>query len=401
MTEKFSQKTNQKRGYKNKGMVGVLNFSNEEIPATQELFYRLFRKNTDIKSAVAKLQSATGGRGFFIEKNSEKITDEKYLRAFKNFRSIKSSMIRDLWVSGNAFLLPIKNPYGDIIDWQTLDPRTITIFLDKYGEVTRYTQRVGANFEHFEPNEIFHLVEMSDPDNEHLGLSRIETLVYDVMGDNEAMKSNYFFFKNNAVPNTIVILEDGIDDEQYEKAIASMKAQFSGGANRHKVSTNIGIKDIRTIGQTYKDMEFTLLRQFTTDKVCSAMSVPKTVLGYHDSVNYSTSDNLYRTFIEETVRPLEDLIGDFISKILQENFGDPNIRFVFVDDRDFDRTAKIDEYIKMLNNGLITIDEVRVEMGYTAFGLDATTKPIIRQGYEFVEDIGTMDLLPENLPPEE
>lgn len=174
--------------------------------------------------------------------------------------------------------MPIKNPYGDIIDWQTLDPRTITIFLDKYGEVTRYTQRVGANFEHFEPNEIFHLVEMSDPDNEHLGLSRIETLVYDVMGDNEAMKSNYFFFKNNAVPNTIVILEDGIDDEQYEKAIASMKAQFSGGANRHKVSTNIGIKDIRTIGQTYKDMEFTLLRQFTTDKVCSAMSVPKTVL---------------------------------------------------------------------------------------------------------------------------
>lgn len=76
---------------------------------------------------------------------------------------------------------------------------------------------------------------------------------------------------------------------------------------------------------------------------------------------------------------MEDLIGDFISKILQENFGDPNIRFVFVDDRDFDRTAKIDEYIKMLNNGLITIDEVRVEMGYLAFGLDATTKPIIRQ----------------------
>ena len=76
---------------------------------------------------------------------------------------------------------------------------------------------------------------------------------------------------------------------------------------------------------------------------------------------------------------MEDLLGDFISKILQENFRDPNIRFVFVDDRDFDRTAKIDEYIKMLNNGLITIDEARVEMGYLAFGLDATTKPIIRQ----------------------
>ena len=304
-------------------------------------------------------------------------------------------------VSGGAFILPVKNALGGLHSFQVLDPRTIQITANKYGEIVKYTQRIGGNMQEFEADEIFYLTDTLDPDNEIMGLSKIENLIYDVMGDDEAMKSNYAFFKNNAVPNSIVILEDDISEDNYQNAINSLKKQFGGGANRHKISTNVGIKDIKTIGQSNKDMEFISLRQFTTDKVCAGLSVPKTVLGYHDGVNYSTADNHYRTFIEETIRPLEDLIAEKFTEIIAKFFPNENIRFCFVDDRDFDRTAKIDEYIKMLNNGLITIDEVRVEMGYKAFAVEGSKKPIIKQGFEFVEDIGTTELLPENQPPTE
>ena len=118
-------------------------------------------------------------------------------------------------------------------------------------------------------------------------------------------------------------------------------------------------------------------------------------------MNYSTADNHYRTFIEETIRPLEDLIAEKFTEIIAKFFPNEDIRFCFVDDRDFDRTAKIDEYIKMLNNGLITIDEIRTEMWYEAFAVEGSKKPIIKQGFEFVEDIGTTELLPENQPPTE
>ena len=270
--------------------------------------------------------------------------------------------MRDMDVSGGAFILPVKNALSGLHSFQVLDPRTIQITANKYGEIVKYTQRIGENVQEFEADEIFYLTETIDPDNEIVGLSKIESLIYDVMGDDEAMKSNYAFFKNNAVPNSIVILEDEISEDNYQNAINSLKKQFSGGANRHKVSTNVGIKDIKTIGQSNKDMEFISLRQFTTDKVCAGLSVPKTILGYHDGVNYSTADNHYRTFIEETIRPLEDLIAEKFTEIIAKFFPNEDIRFCFVDDRDFDRTAKIDEYIKMLNNGLITIDEIRTEM---------------------------------------
>lgn len=297
--------------------------------------------------------------------------------------------------------MPVKNALGGLYELETLDPRSMKIVANKYGEILKFIQRIGTETMEYEADEIFYLTEMIDPDNEVMGLSKIENLIYDVMGDDEAMKSNYAFFKNNAVPNTIVILDEGITEDQYADAMQQLKQQFSGGTNRHKVSTNTGIKDIKTIGQSNKDMEFISLRQFTTDKVCAGLSVPKTILGYHDGVNFSTADNHYRTFIEETIRPLEDLIAEKFTEIIAKFFPNENIRFCFVDDRDFDRTAKIDEYIKMLGNGLITIDEARVEMGYKAFAVEGSKKPIIKQGFEFVEDIGTTELLPENQPPTE
>lgn len=376
-------------------------FNCEEIIGTTELFYNIFRKNTDVKSAITKLQSTTWRSGFFIEKNGEKIEENIFINIFKNIRSLKSDIIRDLVVWGSAFVLAVKNPFGQVVELQTLDPRSVKIIANKYGEVIKYIQRVWMEVQEYEPEEIYQLTEIKDPDNEILGLSKIETLLYDVMWDDEAMKSNYAFFKNNAIPNTILILEDNMTDEEYSSAMKQFKTQFSGGINRHKVSTNTGIKDIRTIGQSHKDMEFIAQRQFTTEKVCSALGVPKTLLGYHNEVNFSTSDNGYRIFIEETIRPLEDLLAGFFTNILRNEFGDEEIRFYFIDDRDFDRTAKIDEYIKMLNNGLITIDEIRTEMGYEVFWIEATQKPIIKQGFEFVEDIGTTELLNENQAPME
>lgn len=381
---------------------------------------------------------------FFLERNKERVEHKEIENIFKNFRPLKSKIVRDLDISGGAFIYPVRNSIGGLYELQALDPRSMRIIANKYGEILKYVQQIDANMVEFEADEIFYLTDTFDPDNEILGLSKIENLIYDVMGDNEAMKSNYAFFKNNAVPNSIIILKDGISEDEYKSVITQMKAQFSGGVNRHKVSTNTGIKEIKTIGQSNKDIEFIAPRQFTTDKVCAGLSVPKTILGYHDGVNYSTADNHYRTFIEETIRPLEDLIADKFTEIIAKFFPNENIRFCFVDDRDFDRTAKIDEYSKMLANWLITINEVCTEMWYRAFETKNANEPllsvqsekvknavalvqngvitinefreelwlaplsdenanklIIRQGFEFVEDIGTTELLPKNQPPTE
>ena len=59
-----------------------------EIKGTQDLYYKLYRKNTDIKASVTKLQNSVGKDGWYFEKDSERITDEKLTQLFKRFRAV-------------------------------------------------------------------------------------------------------------------------------------------------------------------------------------------------------------------------------------------------------------------------------------------------------------------------
>jgi capsid portal protein len=137
-----------------------------------------------------------------------------------------------------------------------------------------------------------------------------------------------------------------------------------------------------------KDMEFMDMRKFTTDKVCTAMSVPKTILGYHDGVNFSNAESMYRIFIEETIRPLEILIAQFFSGMIQTEFN-TDLSFKFVDNRNFDREEKITEATKLIDSGLMTINEARDLLGMERFdGVDNVDSPIIKNGYTSVDDLG-------------
>ena len=140
---------------------------------------------------------------------------------------------------------------------------------NEYGGILGYAQKINGHIKEYEKDDIVHFFDESDPDNEVLGLSLMEGLIIDVLTDSEAGVSNYNYFKNNAIPSSIIILEDGMSDKDKEFAVQQFKAQFSGGKNKHKISAVTGVKDIKQLQDSFADMEFTALRGFTTNKVCA------------------------------------------------------------------------------------------------------------------------------------
>jgi hypothetical protein len=55
----------------------------------------------------------------------------------------------------------------------------------------------------------------------------VETLVYDILSDKESGRSNYSFFKNNAIPSTLITLDNELDEEEIKIALQQLKKQFS------------------------------------------------------------------------------------------------------------------------------------------------------------------------------
>jgi len=358
----------------------------ETIETTLDLYYKLYRENTDLRRCIEELYQTTWKEWWQLlrwETPVNNIDIENQLNYWYWFNTFKSIIIRDLQVAWNVFIIPIWNPTGRVIWYQVLDPRTMRVIANKFGEVIRYIQVRGWNQQVFMPNEIYHFKDSIDHDNEVFWISKVETLVYDILADKESGRSNYAFFKNNAIPSTIITLDNELDENEINIALAQLKKQFSWWENRHRVSASTGIKDIKVIWNSIKDMEFVALRQFTTERICSAMWVPKTILWYSNNVNYSTSDNQYRKFIENTIKPLELQFESIINTLII----DSGFIFEFKINEDYWIEEKINKFERLLNIGAMTINEIRAELWFDLYNSDIADQPIIKSWYTLIDDI--------------
>lgn len=372
----------------------------DSITSNTALYYSLYRKNTDLRRCVEELYQWVNRDWYVLKKYNpateehEPFQDETIQEILNNqypFDELIALMIRDLNIWGNVYLLKLAGSYdGSCIGLQVIDARTMKIVANKFGEVLWYVQQTRwTGGQKFTTDEIIHVKDITDHDNEIFGIGKVETLVYDMMWDQEASRSNYSYFKNNAVPSSLVVLDNELNPEEIELAMDQLKAQFSWGENAHRISAGIGIKDIKTLGNTLKDMEFTALRAFTTERICSATWVPKTILGYSDNVNFSTSDNQYRKFIENTIRPLRNKLQHVLTAFIQSLWDEySGVSLEFVDTFEFDLDDKIARNEKLIGSGQMTINEARISIGQEKYDHEQADEPIIKQWYEFIEDIG-------------
>lgn len=309
---------------------GSYDLSNYKIGAGT--FFAVYSNNGDVYSVVREYQQNVLAKGYewVNVENPDEEPDEAFIdraEAVFNytmpFRKLKERMIRDFFVPGNNYvsLLESKNESKTrserILGLQPIDPRTMAIVADDRGNIVKYKQKSYNKAEviDFEPEEIAHWKNGTDPNHEIFGMSPLEPILWEARTDIQAMVRNYFFFENNAQPDAYFIMDDSVQGEdEIKKAMDDINDQFKGSTKAHKSTILKGIKDIKTLNITQKDMEFIGGRRFTTEKVCSAYGVPKVVLNYTDGVNYSTAEIQYQKFIENSVTPVDEDIVEFFNR---------------------------------------------------------------------------------------
>lgn len=384
--------------------LGGLNLKDHRV--NSQSLYTIYRSHADVFSCIRELHQGVGVAGYEWEdlKDSSKVPNMKSVQVIESlinsrtgrftFRKFKDEIIRHGGISGNAYVFIEKSVTGKILDLDIIDPRSMYVVTDKYGVVLYWIQKVKNDTQRFEPDEIAHFVFTKDPDSPVFGLSPIEPIVWDVRTDMAAMVSNYVFFENDAIPAAHYILNDDIGEKEQARAIQELERQIKGAEKRHKSIAVSGIKEIKTLAISNKDMEFHVLRRFTTEKVCSAYGVPKSILNYTDGVNYSNGKEQTEKFWEGTIEPLEKQFAEFINKTLLPLLGIDDIQLVFnprsFDNREWNEASSRED----VKQGILTINEARELRGKEPYDPklvgEFVDKPVIwaGAGVRPLEDIG-------------
>jgi len=192
----------------------------------------------------------------------------------------------------------------------------------------------------------------------------LEALVLDVMGDEEAGQSNYHFFVNDNIPSAVYVLREGLTKEQQEQQMKIIGDGLKGGHNKHKSIVSSAVEDVKPIRQNHDDMAFKEQRKFTTERICAAMGVPRTILGYIEDVNHSNGESQYEKFIENTIRPWEVLLEEVFTKLLKDF--DETAIFTINDEHIDDLEQRSKLAVQNVTNGLWTRNEARTYLGFDA-----------------------------------
>ena len=202
-----------------------------------------------------------------------------------------------------------------------------------------------------------------NPLEEHAGLSPLAPLRLSVDMGSDATRFNRNFFKNSAQPDLIFTTEETMSDDEVDEFYQRWERRYRGPGNAHRPAIANFIKDIKTLGMSHREMEFIQGLRWSLEDVSRTYGVPMPLLSDFQRATFSNVNAAERFFWRNTMVPEMVFLEEQLNQKLLPLLGHPDLRLEFdlssVEALREDQTARVDRDVKLLDRGVLTINEVR------------------------------------------
>ena len=247
-----------------------------------------------------------------------------------------------------------------------LRPDRLTILYDAQNLVGGYEYSISKNSLGksrvilLKPDEIIFL-KVPNPNNVYRGLGTLQAVARTINIDEFAETWNENFFYNSARPDSILMVKvKRMTDEQRNKLKATLKVNHKGLDNAHKTMVLSGDMEYKQVGFSQADMEFLEQQKFSRDKILGIFRVPKVLVAQTDGVNYANAKTSENIFAKYTIKPKLERIFSQLNEFLVPMYPDGDQLFLdFESPVKEDQEENIAKYNSGINNGYMTINEVR------------------------------------------
>jgi len=245
------------------------------------------------------------------------------------------------------------------------------IFKGLPDQVTRYTVTIEGRQIVFLPeeNKIF-LSKFYNPLNDHVGLSRIGSVMLNIQSANEMTLTNFETIKNKGIPKAIFKLKSDKDSPSATpEEVISFNTQIQEKflkTDRSFFATSANF-DLLKLGMTVQELDYASSKNVSAREIALALGYPPFLLGMAEGATFNNVSEAKLELWESSIIPIaEGLLDDFVTyynlitgskSAIELNLEGISALRSSVEMR---RKGAIEE----IKEGLITTEEYRVRFGY-------------------------------------
>ena len=235
-----------------------------------------------------------------------------------------------LWLSeaavllkGASFVLKNKNVYGYNKGLQWINPFTMNKIYRNgeylYYQLLPYGKRFPEQGEFWTVDDFLYFKDFNPFDDLAEGISATEVALDNARLAGGVSKFLADFFRNDALPVTMVVMPSGVQDPERERVENWFKKRLRG--IRNQVQRVIGVSGDVKIEKLTSDLEkfaFEKVDAHTVECISDAFELPQSLLRSTSGANRSISDNERRSYLEDTIIPRTNFYERILNPFLKE-----------------------------------------------------------------------------------
>lgn len=270
-------------------------------------------------------------------------------------------LIQSVLLRGNGFAYIHRANDGTAIKLQYLNSSDVNIFYDKQKQQLYYICNLFPKRK-IEPCNMIHLVKNSDD-----GINGISVLSYAARAiklANNTENSANSFFTNGCNLSGVLTVQGQLNDKQRADIRTSWNQAYSNGGNGLAVLQ--GNMSYQAIQLSAADSQMLESRQFNVADIARFFGISPVLLGDLSHSSYATIEATQNQFLLHTLQPYITMCEEeFTRKLCKPSDNNTIVNFDETALLKTDKTSLASYYGTLLDKGILTINEVRKELGYS------------------------------------
>ena len=274
-------------------------------------------------------------------------------------------LVQSVLLRGNGFALISRK--GDRVNsLRYLEPNDVQIVFDKVRNTLYYD--VPLIKKRVEPQDMLHFVMFSYDGIK--GLSVLQNAARSLSIAHASENAAKGFFDNGMMINGILKVQGPVNQRQREDLRAAWNETYT--ANGSGIAILQGNMDYQTIQLSAKESQMLESRQFSVTDIARFFGVSPILLGdLSAKTNLNTFEALQNDFLVHTLQPYIVMIENELNrKLLKQSETNLSITLETNEILRIDKTAQSNYYSTLISSGVLSINEVRKEIGYNGIGED-------------------------------